>query len=174
MRQKLKAGFVFSLMFVLTVSAAQAGVLDSVPILKNIPSATKTHFFCPLIKDFYNDRDKTAVETILLESLGEGYMGMVAVGEVIRNREKLFKKKSETVCLMPKQFSCWNDKQKAREFLKKNRLYYFVAYTAWLASKASSLTRGATDYHATSVTPYWAEVYRISVRIGNHYFYTRK
>ena len=183
MRRFLKAGFFLSLFLGLAMPTARAGVLDPIPILKNIPDsppenkfspAKQAHFFCPLFKNFYNENDRTAVETIMLESLGEGYAGMVAVGEVIRNREKLFMKGSEKVCLMPKQFSCWNDERKARAFLDKYHIYYFVAYTAWLASKSSVLTRGATDYHADTVYPYWAEAYRVSTRIGRHVFYVRR
>ena len=113
-------------------------------------------------------------ETLLMEALGEGYKGMVAVGEVIRNRTRLFDKNAENVCRMPKQFSCWNDEKHADKFLKQNRAYYFIAVMAWLESEHSALTNGATDYHTEDIHPYWADAYRVSAHIGKHLFYVRK
>ena len=108
-----------------------------------------------------------------MEALGEGYEGMVAVGEVIHNRTRLFTKDAQSVCLMPKQFSCWNDGTHARDFLEKYREYYFIALMAWFESGQSDLTHGATDYHADRVHPYWADAYRVAARIGAHIFYVR-
>ncbi len=162
---------------------ALAGTFDPVPVLKDLPAsppqdalfrAKAQDFFCPLIKKFYNDPEEIAAQTLMLEALGEGYDGMVAVGEVIRNRTKLFLKNPSEICRMKKQFSCWNDERKAREFLEKNKAYYFIALTAWRASERSALTGGATDYHAVYVRPYWAEAYRVAARIGRHIFYVRK
>ena len=181
--RRSKAVSVLCLSWALFSSSASAGVVDptffprnasEVPHESAASSENTAHFLCPLTKTFYNDQDKTAAETILLESLGEGYKGMVAVGEVIRNREKLFSKDADAVCRMPKQFSCWNDPKRAEEFLKRNRLYYFVALLAWKHSKKTSLTSGATDYHADSVRPYWADAYRVAARIGRHIFYVRE
>lgn len=179
---KLRVFLGFFFCWALTVSSAFAGILDPVSITKGSFESPpressvlekKTQFFYLLSKNFYNDSDKIAVQTLLLEALGEGYQGMVAVGEVIRNREKLFRKNSKEICLMPKQFSAWNDRRSAKEFLKKNKNYYFIAAMAWADSGKSSLTNGATDYHTTSIHPYWASAYHISARIKNHVFYIR-
>lgn len=172
----------FCFCWALTVSAAYAGILDPLPIPKNFSESPPTRnagleksmqFFCPLTKNFYNDSDKIAAQTLLLEALGEGYEGMVAVGEVIRNREKLFLKGPKEVCLMPKQFSAWDDTAHAEEFLKKYRGYYFIALTAWLESEKSAFTKGATDYHTVSIHPYWADAYHVATRIKHHIFYRR-
>ena len=179
----LKKVLIFSVGCSFILSSASAGIIDPTPLFSNVsespheePFFREPHqdFFCPLFKKFYNDPDEIAVQTIILEALGEGYEGMVAVGEVIRNRSKLFPKDFTGICLMPKQFSCWNDEAKAREFLRKYREYYFVAMTAWKNSETSRLTGGATDYHAASIHPYWAGAYRVAARIGNHIFYVRK
>ncbi len=162
------------LCFSFAVSPVQAGITDPVPIHSMVSLEKTRPFFYPVTKNFYNDQDKIAAQTILMEALGEGYEGMVAVGEVIRNREKLFSKDVDSVCLMPRQFSCWNDTKRAHEFLRKNRLYLFVALLAWKHSKRTSLTHGATDYHANSVHPYWADAYRVTTRIGRHIFYARE
>ncbi len=165
------------------VSSAHAGILDPLPLSGNISEGspgktassdkTSRNFFYLLSKNFYNESDKIAAQTILLEALGEGYSGMVAVGEVIRNREKLFQKNTEAVCLMPKQFSAWNDASRAEEFLKKYRAYHFIALCAWIQSRQSSFTHGATDYHTVSIHPYWADAYHVAARLRNHIFYRR-
>ena len=174
---------VFLMGFIFITPSTYAGVIDPAPLFNAVQESPPDElyfrgktadFFCPLFKKFYNDPDEIAVQTIILEALGEGYEGMVAVGEVIRNRTKLFPKDASAVCLMPKQFSCWNDSARATEFLRKYHQYYFVAFTAWKNSETTSLTGGATDYHADSIHPYWADAYRVTAHIGNHIFYVRK
>ena len=164
-------------------SSASASVLDPIPIFKTIHESPHEEslfskisgpFFCPLSKNFYNPKEDIAVQTIILEALGEGYQGMVAVGEVIRNRSELFLKDYDTICLMPKQFSCWNDGRHAEDFLETYRDYYFIAALAWQESKKGDLTNGATDYHADRIHPYWADAYRVAAQIGKHIFYVRK
>jgi N-acetylmuramoyl-L-alanine amidase len=158
----------------LTASPIYAAVTDPIPIQRSLSIEKSKPLFYLLTKKFCNDPDRTAVETLLLEALGEGFYGMVAVGEVIRNRQKLFSADAAKVCRMPKQFSCWNNEERAEEFLKKHRFYYFVALLAWKHSGSTSLTGGATDYHADSILPYWAGAYRVSARIRNHIFYVRQ
>ncbi len=115
-----------------------------------------------------------AVKTLILEAVGEGHQGMVAVAEVIRNRSKKFNKRYDEICLAPKQFSCWNDKIRAKNFLRKHQIFFKDAKKAWLESSSSSLTKGATDYHTVAVDPYWAKCYRRVAKIGSHLFYCRK
>lgn len=178
-----KAFLVLCFCFFAASSPAAASVLDPIPIFKTVHespheealfSKKSEPFFCPLSKNFYNRNDEIAVQTIILEALGEGYQGMVAVGEVIRNRAGLFLKDYDTVCLMPKQFSCWNDGGRAENFLEKYHEYYFIAALAWHESKKGVLTRGATDYHTDEIHPYWADAYRVAAQIGKHIFYVRK
>jgi hypothetical protein len=120
--------------------------------------------------ELYSGAD-VAVATLILEAVGEGYEAMVAVGEVIRNRAAESGKKYGEVCLMPRQFSGWNDAARAREFLSRHRAYYETAFRAWLDSSSSNLTRGATHYHADYVHPYWADSMHCSAKIGRHIFY---
>jgi len=168
-----KIGPILCLCLSFSATPVYAGVTDPVPLYQIVSLEKSGHFFCPLIKEFYNDQNEIAAQTLMLEALGEGFEGMVAVGEVIRNREKLFSKSPEEVCLIPKQFSAWNDPSRAEEFLKKYRDYYFIALTAWLESEKSAFTNGATDYHTVSIHPYWADAYRVAARIKHHIFYRR-
>ena len=46
--------------------------------------------------------------TLLGEARGEGVDGMLAVGMVVQQRSIERKKRPATICLQPKQFSCWN------------------------------------------------------------------
>jgi spore germination cell wall hydrolase CwlJ-like protein len=182
-RRLRKSGFcVLFLFFSAYASSAQAGAIDPVPMFKKLPVTppdTASHltadgpFFHPFPAPFYEDEDKIAAQTILLEAVGEGYRGMLAVGEVIRNRVELFSSDAASVCRMPQQFSCWNDRERARTFLEEHRDYYLIALMAWKDSEKSRLTREATDYHAQYVDPYWAADYSVSARIGNHIFYVR-
>jgi hypothetical protein len=118
--------------------------------------------------------DRVAVETILLEAAGDGFESMVAVGEAIRNRTQLFNKTAREVCLQPKQFSGWNDRERAQAFLKEHSSYYKRAWLAWQLSAQSSLTSGATDYHTQDILPYWASAYTKSAQVGSHIFYIRQ
>lgn len=121
----------------------------------------------------YDRVSRVVVETLVMETAGDGYESMLAVAEVIRNRAKLFKKNYDEVCLMPKQFSCWNDKEKAKNFLAEHKNYYKVAEKAWKESEYSNLVKGSTDYHAEYVMPYWAASYDRVVQVSTHIFYRR-
>lgn len=112
-----------------------------------------------------------AAQTLLLEAAGEGYSGMLAVAEVIRNRAAALGLSPSEVCLAPYQFSAWNDVSRAHEFLRAHEPYRALALRAWLESARSSLTRGATHYHAEYVAPGWASAYRRVAKIGRHIFY---
>ena len=120
-----------------------------------------------------SDEERIIVETLLMEAVGDGYEAMVAVGEVIRNRSVLFHKDFKEVCLAPYQFSCWNDTERAKKFLEDHRQYYALAEKAWKASEFTSLVGGATDYHADTMTPDWANAYQKTAGIGAHIFYKR-
>lgn len=118
--------------------------------------------------------DRAAVETILLEAAGDGEESMIAVGEAIRNRCELFGKNARAVCLQPKQFSGWNDRARADEFLRDHRGYYTRAWVAWKLSASTSYTKGATDYHEKNILPYWASAYKQTAQVGSHIYYVRQ
>jgi len=111
-------------------------------------------------------------KTLIAEAGGEGIEGMVAVGNVIRNRAKARGLTVEQVCLQPWQFSCWNDKARLRAFIRKNRAVYEDALTAWQLSGVEDVTGGADLYHADYVKPRWdwSKTVR-TVKVGQHIFY---
>lgn len=115
----------------------------------------------------------TILGTLILEAVGEGHTAMVAVGEVIRNRSVLFVAAWDQICASPYQFSGWNDRKRALNFLAEHKSYYSAAIDAWDESAFTDYTRGATEYHAKYVRPRWARDYKRTARIGSHIFYRR-
>ena len=112
------------------------------------------------------------VQTLVLEAGGEGFLGMVAVGEVIRNRAFKAHLSPEQVVMMPKQFSCWNKPliaQKALSRVSDKTLQ--VARQAWDGSRTLLQTRGSTHYCTLDTYPYWAVGHVPAVIIGHHKFY---
>ncbi len=173
----------YGLTGITTASAAEpqrpmaAAGIERIAARLNAGAALSPNFFgepSPILSSGgpgLRDGVDVAIATLVLEAVGEGFDGMVAVAEVIRNRAARSGKSYGEVCLKPYQFSCWNDAARAREFLDAHRDFFEAAYRAWLASAASNRTRGATFYHADSVSPSWASDFTRSARVGRHIFY---
>ena len=125
-----------------------------------------------------------AVITIWQEARNEPQEGMMAVGEVIRNRMKLKYSSDGTVAgtvLRPLQFSGWNAKDPSRvKSLKIDDDDATVkkCLAAWLLSEQSNHAKGAVLYYAPAVVsmPDWAkpEVAQKVAEIGGHIFYVPK
>lgn len=123
----------------------------------------------------------TLARTLWGEARGEGTRGMQAVANVITNRVKKggwYGATYQEVCLKPYQFSCWLDTdpnyQKLLNVTTKDSQF---AQAVQIAQKAYNgelpdITGGATNYHAKSVSPYWAKSMSKTTTIGNHVFYT--
>lgn len=107
--------------------------------------------------------------TLILEAGGESDShAMAAVREVIANRAK--NKTEISVCLAPKQFSCWNKVSTERgiEIAKRHPKWRDALS---LVKNKSNYTNGATHYHSLKVSPSWAKELTQTVKIGNHIFY---
>ena len=117
------------------------------------------------------------VETIMMEAANQGEEGMVAVAEVIRNRAKRDNRSMMEVVLKPKQFSCWNSKKWAVEWLERygdGQSYQKASKALEIALGGSRTVSGATLYHSNAVQPSWAKsrlCHEVAI-IGNHVFYT--
>ena len=93
---------------------------------------------------------------------------MATVREVIANRAK--NKTEISVCLAPKQFSCWNKVSTERGIeIAKRHPKWRDALT--LVKNKSNYTNGATHYHAEKVSPNWAKKLVRTAKIGHHIFY---
>lgn len=117
--------------------------------------------------------------TIWGEARGEGVKGMQAVAEVIINRQNKnrFPDTIEEVVKQPWQFSVWNEsdvnKNKALQVDKSNDMYKKALLIAEkvLHNQHEPLVGEADHYHATYVTPSWADPNKTVAQIGNHIFY---
>jgi N-acetylmuramoyl-L-alanine amidase len=123
--------------------------------------------------------------TIWGEARGEGTSGMSAVACVILNRLKISKARGGfwwgddiiRICQKPQQFSCWNRADpnfRKLQAVDERDLYFATAVRIarrGVADVLPDVTKGATHYHADSITPYWAKGERPSAVIGHHLFY---
>lgn len=116
------------------------------------------------------------------EARGEPLEGKIAVGHVVLNRAASRRFPGQ-ICAVIKQggenrryrcqFSWWCDGRSDRP---RN-------VTAWRESLLVALLirRGATDdptkgalwYHADTVEPYWAKIFKPNTKIGKHIFYVK-
>lgn len=136
--------------------------------------------------------------TIYGESANQGYDGMLAVLNVIRNRVKESKFIDDNIAqitgdslygviLKKWQFSAFNIDDPVRQKLiniasnfghslvTNNNLKkaYEIVKTAFIKQLPDN-TFGATYYHTKWISPYWSKVYTITTKIGDHIFYSDK
>lgn len=104
------------------------------------------------------------IRTALGEARGEGADGMADVVQVIFNRARSprFPDDPAAVALQDKQFSTWNKGKggnNPQQFSTNSKAYQTAAQVVDLVAsgKAPDMTGGALDYHASNVTPYWAD-----------------
>lgn len=118
-------------------------------------------------------------QALYFEARGETVRGMFAVAEVILNRvdSAVY---PDSVCGVVNQgtgrryecqftYTC----DGAKEVIAEPRAYARVAKVArmMLDGAPRMLTKGATHYHTTAVTPRWARKFAKTARIGVHEFY---
>jgi len=131
--------------------------------------------------------DLLAITTILAEAGNQPFEGMVAVGEVIRNRTRRRYNSDGTIMgtiMIPYQFSCWNNDATNRRLiirvLNDLTLNHMLkeeavdkAIKAWSDSYVTNITGGAVLYHNTHTAPSWIQsptVIKV-VQIHDHIFY---
>jgi N-acetylmuramoyl-L-alanine amidase len=140
----------------------------------------------------HNDHDVLMLaRTLWGEARGEPAEGQTAVAWVICNRAargrfagRLFKQEGAVayVCLVPRQFSCWNEGDPNRIKLLVLGEDQFLDQVAIASNVLDGLvadpTDGADHYHTieppagTEVwPPDWAETMRETARFGGHVFY---
>ncbi len=130
------------------------------------------------LSDLEKER-RCLTEGIYFEARSEGVVGQLAVAEVILNRVVsgrypasicgvVFQGQASKRCQF--SFACNGDMKKRREpvaWRKAQRLAHYV-----LAGKVrNSIVGPATFYHATYVSPYWAQSMVEVVKVGQHIFY---
>lgn len=116
---------------------------------------------------------------VFFEARDQPIQGQIAVAEVVMNRVESPRWPNDicSVVFQPSQFSFTHDGQSDN----------YRKYTSGVADRkairvaeeiAISVVGGyrlgltSTHYHATYVSPYWANQYDLDGRIGDHIFYT--
>ncbi len=129
------------------------------------------------------DELRCMTEAIYFEARGEGYIGQVAVGNVIFNRVNS-SSFPDTVCEVVHQgrkyrgqmvkhkcqFSYYCDGKLERIRNKDSFLTAVKAATAAMTESVISI-QAATHYHTVDVNPYWGKRLEYLGRIGKHEFY---
>jgi len=98
--------------------------------------------------------EQEAIGCILGEARGEGYQGMLAVAEAMRNRGRI---KGVDGCF----------------YIPVERDPVLQAHKAWKESKNSNITNGADHWHADYINPWWAKYGIKTAKIGKHIFYKK-
>ncbi len=121
------------------------------------------------------DQDRQDLrKTIAAEAAGEGETGMIAVGNVIRNRAERRGKGLADVVREPKQFTGYEAPgEGALKILQDpDQLAKIDSIIDRMASgELPDITDGADHYHAKTVSPSWANQMPKTTEVGQHLFY---
>jgi len=120
--------------------------------------------------------------TLWMEARGDGEEGMQAVANVVMNRVNhplWWGKDVVSVCLAPKQFTCWNPGSTQIPLLRDAIVDGDPAYkialmiAEWAIEGAlMDITRGADSYFSISMSPpFWARGTEFTVQIGRQRFF---
>ena len=118
-------------------------------------------------------------EALYFEARGETVKGQFAVAEVIINRAAS-KRYPNSVCAVINQgtgrkyacqftYTCDGRKEIITEKATYARLRKIAKLM--LSDMPKNLTKGATHYHTTAVSPNWSRVFPRTATIGVHHFY---
>lgn len=122
-----------------------------------------------------SDQDRQDLrKTIAAEAAGEGENGMIAVGNVIRNRAERRGKGLADVVREPKQFTGYEAPgEGALKILQDpDQLAKIDSIIDQMASgELPDITDGADHYHADYVSPDWADKMPKTTQVGSHLFY---
>jgi len=118
-------------------------------------------------------KSEIVAATLIAEAGGEkDFRAMAAVAEVIYNRSLARKISPAQVCLQPKQFSCWNNKdvEGGIEKAKKHKKWSNALKIAQNLG-STNYTKNAQFYHTIQINPSWNKKMLATVTIENHKFY---
>lgn len=110
------------------------------------------------------------------ESRGEPFVGQLAVSQVVLRRANYDPKRVCKEVYRASQFSWVPHSPKVRN-RHAWRMAQRAARTAWLQAVVGGYTdhsNGADHYHATSVSPRWAQSMQRTAAIGDHIFFTSR
>jgi spore germination cell wall hydrolase CwlJ-like protein len=126
-------------------------------------------------------QEKAVAAVLMGEAWGEGTTGMLAVGEVIRERSVRLNRTPLKVIAAGRRgihaFSCLNGTNLdalIRKFAKKpdyQRALRIARIVCRTPEQLPGITQGATHFVLATEQPYWAEGHQPVVVIGAHAFY---
>lgn len=122
------------------------------------------------------EEKRCIADSIYHEARGESLQGKVAVANVIINRmnSRHFPNTACEVVWQRKQFSWTLYKSKHFHIHNYGNPHIEAIAIKALSSQLVDVTGGATHYHATYVTPFWASSKTKTFVIGEHIFYRWK
>lgn len=154
-----------------------------------------TAFAQTLLSKERNPQEYCLAQNIFYESRGSNFADKVAVSDVVLNRVN-DKRYPDTICevvYQGVQKPSWKDPNKMVMVRNKCQFSWYcdgkadeppegdawkeAQYIAYLMTNTSGyrgITEGATHYHATYVSPQWANDFHLVGRIGAHIFYRQK
>jgi hypothetical protein len=119
-------------------------------------------------------------EALYYEARGEGQIGQQAVAEVVFHRLRTGKY-GHSICAVVYEganhpgcqfsFTCNGALLRPLEAAAWRESEQLAAEILTGAVRLRNTTLGATNYHATYVSPYWAPALQKTTQIGNHIFY---
>ncbi len=119
-------------------------------------------------------------EALYYEARGEGRVGQQAVAEVVFHRLRMGGY-GHSICAVVYEganhpgcqfsFTCDGALLRPREAAAWRESEQLAAEILTGAVRLRNTTRGAINYHATYVNPYWAPTLQKTTQIGNHIFY---
>jgi spore germination cell wall hydrolase CwlJ-like protein len=119
-------------------------------------------------------------EVLYYEARGEGVTGQKAIAEVVFHRMN-HGNYGHSICAVVYEgsghpgcqfsFTCNGDLRRAKQPAAWRRSEMLAARILTGEVPLQNATGGATNYHAVSVSPVWADTLERTTQIGNHIFY---
>jgi spore germination cell wall hydrolase CwlJ-like protein len=119
-------------------------------------------------------------QALYYEARGEGRIGEQAVAEVVFHRvnagtfghsicDVVYEGSGHPGCQF--SFTCNGDLDRPRDETAWTKSEQLAAQILTGGIRLRNATGGATHYHATWASPFWAPTLKITAQIGNHIFY---
>ena len=152
---------------------AQAAVLKPVTVIqaKNGPDSISTELLA---------EHRCLSEVLYYEARGEGRQGQQAIAEVVFHRMNTGNY-GHSICAVVYEgaghphcqftFTCNGDLTRNKEEDSWRESEVLAAQILTGEVPLHNATGGATNFHAVSVTPDWADSMNVTTQIGNHIFY---
>lgn len=119
---------------------------------------------------------KDVIDTIIAEAGGDGKAGMTAAAWAIANRAAKSGISADAVVKKPHQFEGYSNPGSGSRRAQQNAATRAIVKEIWSGIESRTIAdplRGGTMFHASSMTPYWAdeENKHGTVRIGGQTYY---